>query len=549
MRQIYKEFVEELFNDRGELALFRVTAKEDFNFAYDVIDRLAERSPEKRAMVWCNDKGEEKTFTFKDMKEKSDATASFLQQLGVKKGDRVMLILKRHYEFWFTMLALHKLGAIAIPATNQLMEKDIIYRMNIAGISTIVCTGEGIVSDAVDRAQSQCPTLQTKIMVRGEKEGWLSFNEGIAHAPAFQKQELNITLEDPTLIYFTSGTTGMPKMVAHNFQLPLNHVITAVYWQNVKPDGLHLTISETGWMKAIWGKLYGQWLAEAGIFVYDFDRFHADEILKRIEKYKVTSLCAPPTMFNLLLLEGLEKYDLSSLQHTSIAGEALNPDVFNRFYKATGLKLMEGFGQTEAALMIATLRHMEPKIGSMGKPVPSYGVDLVDKDGNSVPPGTVGEIVVHTESKHPYGLFMNYFHDEERTQAAWHDGLYHTGDMAWKDEDGYYWYVSRIDDVIKSSGYRIGPFEVESVLMEHPAVLECAITGAPDEIRGQVVKATIVLNKNYQASDELKKELQNFVKAKTAPYKYPRIIDFVSELPKTISGKIRRSEIRKSNQQ
>ncbi len=547
MRQIYKEFVEELFNDQGELALFRVTAPDDFNFAYDVVDRLAERSPEKRAMVWCNDHGEEYTFTFKDMKEKSDATAAFLQQLGIKKGDKVMLILKRHYEFWFTILALHKLGAIAIPATNQLQEKDIVYRINVANISMVVCTGEGTVSDEVDKAAAQCPSLKTKVMVRGEKTGWESFNTLLANAPAFIKPELNLTLEDPCLLYFTSGTTGMPKMVAHNFHLPLNHVITAVYWQDVKPDGLHLTISETGWMKAMWGKLYGQWLAEAGIFVYDMDRFHAGEVLKRIEKYKVTSLCAPPTMFNFFLLEGLEKYDLSSLQHTSIAGEALNPDVFNRFYQATGLKLMEGFGQTEAALMIATLRHMEPKIGSMGKPVPSYGVDLLDKEGNSVAAGTVGEIVVKTDdNKHPYGLFMNYYQDEERTNAAWHDGYYHTGDMAWKDEDGYYWYVSRIDDVIKSSGYRIGPFEVESVLMEHPAVLECAITGVPDEIRGQVVKATIVLNPGYEAGEELKKELQNFVKHKTAPYKYPRIIDFVAELPKTISGKIRRSEIRKN---
>lgn len=546
MRQIYKEFVEELYNDRGELARFQVTANEDFNFAYDVIDRLAERSPEKRAMVWCNDHGEERVFTFKDMKEKSDATAAFLQKLGVKKGDKVMLILKRHYEFWFTILALHKLGAITIPATNQLQEKDIVYRINTAKITTVVCTADGVVSDAVDEAAKQCPTLTTKVIVRGKKDGWYNFDEELTNAPAFVKPELNLTAEDVSMIYFTSGTTGMPKMVAHNFLLPLNHVITAVYWQDVKPDGLHLTISETGWMKAMWGKLYGQWLAEAGIFVYDMDRFHAGEVLKKIEQYKVTSLCAPPTMFNFFLLEGLEKYDLSSLQHTSIAGEALNPDVFNRFYQATGLKLMEGYGQTEAALVVGTLRHMEPKPGSMGKPIPAYQVELIDKEGNRVPVGGTGEIVVKTgEDKHPYGLFMNYYQDEERTNAAWHDGYYHTGDMAWQDEDGYYWYVSRIDDVIKSSGYRIGPFEVESVLMEHPAVLECAITGVPDEIRGQVVKATIVLNKEYTAGDELKKELQNFVKQKTAPYKYPRIIDFVSELPKTISGKIRRSEIRK----
>lgn len=546
MSRLYKEFVEETLNNKGEIV--KVTFKKDpyYNFAYDVVDRIARDNPSKLAMIWCNDEGREKYITFAEMKEYSDKTASYFLSLGIKKGDAVMLILKRHYEWWYCMMALHKIGAIAIPVTNQLLTQDIVYRINAASIKAVVATSDGNVSDMVDEAQQQTETLKIKILTKANKEGWHNYEEGIESAPEFRmpEGEERPRAEEIMLMYFSSGTTGMPKMVAHNHYYSLAHIPTAVYWHNVDPDGLHFTVAETGWGKAAWGKLYGQWLAETAVFVYDFDRFNPDEMLKRIEKYKVTSFCAPPTIYRFLIKEDLSQFDLSSVKYCTTAGEALNPEVFNRFRDLTGIKLMEGFGQTETTLCLMTAKWMKPKPGSMGKPSPGYDMDLVDEDGNSVEPGQVGEIVLRIDKEVPAGLMIGYYRDEERTKQAMYDGLYHTGDTAWKDEDGYYWYVGRTDDIIKSSGYRIGPFEVESVIMEHPSVLECAVTGVPDPVRGNLVKATIVLTKGYEPSEELKKEIQDYVKTHTAPYKYPRVIEFVDELPKTISGKIRRTEIR-----
>lgn len=546
MSRLYKEYINETINNRGEVV--KVTFKKDpyYNFAYDVVDRLALENPSKLAMVWCNDQGQEKYITFGEMKEYSDKTASYFLSLGIKKGDAVMLILKRHYEWWYCMMALHKIGAIAIPATNQLLTKDIVYRVNAASVKAVVATSDGNVTEMVDEAQKETETLKIKIVIRAHREGWHNYEEGINSAPQFVRPEgeERPKAEEIMLMYFSSGTTGMPKMVAHNHYYSLAHIPTAVYWHNVDPDGLHLTVAETGWGKAVWGKLYGQWLAETAVFVYDFDRFNSDDLLKRIEKYKVTSFCAPPTIYRFLIKEDLSKYNLSSLKYGTTAGEALNPEVFNRFKELTGIELMEGFGQTETTLCLLTATWMKPKPGSMGKPSPAYEVDLVDEEGNSVEPGQVGEIVLRIDKEKPTGLMIGYYRDEEKTNQAMHDGLYHTGDTAWRDEDGYYWYVGRTDDIIKSSGYRIGPFEVESVIMEHPSVLECAVTGVPDPVRGNIVKATIVLAKGYAPSEELKKEIQEYVKTHTAPYKYPRVIEFVDELPKTISGKIRRTEIR-----
>lgn len=543
MLNIHQKYCKETFFD-GKLCHFEAVYKSDFNFAYDIVDVIAEKEPERRAMVWCNDKGDEKVFTFADIKKYTDQTANMLKSKGINKGDVVMLILKRHYEFWFCLLALHKIGAIAVPGSNLLTEKDLVYRFNIASIKGIICTTESGVIENVIKALPQSPTVRVKISVKDKSPGFMFFDDEL------KKYNSNFTrvkthVEDPMLIYFTSGTTGLPKMVAHNYKYPLGHIITAKYWQAVKPDGLHLTISDTGWMKSMWGKLYGQWFMEAGIFVYDFDKFDSSKILPLFKKYQITTFCAPPTMYRFFIKENLDKYDLSSLTHANIAGEALNPEVFNQFKKATGLKLMEGFGQSETTLMLFNMYGDEPKPGSMGKPSPGYDIDLVDDDGNSVDPGTVGEIVVRTKKSIPCGIFMGYYKDNDKTKSVWHDDLYHTGDTAWKDEDGYFWYVGRKDDIIKSSGYRIGPFEVESVVMELPYVLECAITGAPDPIRGQVIKATVVLTKDYKPSEKLKKDLQNYVKRQTAPYKYPRIVEFVDELPKTISGKIRRRELRK----
>ena len=544
MSLLYKEFVDETFGPNGEVLKFRVKKLERFNFAYDVVDRLAAEKPDKLAMVWCDEADEERFITFAELKRESDRSASLLQSLGIGKGDAVMLILKRHYEFWFCFLGLHKIGAVAVPATNQLLEKDLVYRFDAASIKAVVCTADGHISEFVDAAAAQCPQVQVKVLVRGSRDGWASWEQGMAGAKPFARPAAEPKTSEMMLMYFSSGTTGMPKMVAHNYLYPLAHIPTAVYWQNVRPDGLHLTVSETGWAKSMWGKIYGQWLAESAVFVFDFDRFNAEEMLKRISKYKVTTFCAPPTIYRFLIKQDLSRFDLSSLKYAVTAGEALNAEVYSQFLKSTGLRIMEAFGQTETTVLAGTFYWMSPKPGSMGKPSPGYDVRIVDEAGRDLPAGEVGEIVIRTGEETPAGMLIEYYRDAERTAQAWHDGFYHTGDTAWADEDGYITYVSRVDDIIKSSGYRIGPFEVESVLMEHPAVMECAVTGIPDPDRGQVVKATVVLAKGFSASDGLAHELQEYVKTHTAPYKYPRVIEFVTELPKTISGKIKRMDIR-----
>ena len=526
---------------------FKINVPENFNFGYDVVDAWAEKEPDKKALLWTNDQGEVIQFTFADIKRESDKTASFFASQGIGRGDMVMLILKRHYQFWFSIVALHKLGATVIPATHLLTEKDIIYRCEKADIKAIVATGDEIVINHIQKSLPKCPTLKTLISTGPiVPEGWFDFNKEIDAAAPFVRPELANTNDDVSLMYFTSGTTGNPKMVAHDFTYPLGHIITGSFWHNVKEDSLHLTLADTGWGKAVWGKLYGQWIAGANVFVYDFEKFEPVDVLHMIQKYGITSFCAPPTVFRFLIREDLTKFDISTLKYCTIAGEALNPKVYDEWKRLTGIKLMEGFGQTETTLTIATYPWLEPKPGSMGCKGPAYDIDLLTVDGRWAEDGEQGEIVVRTNGVKPVGLFKEYLKDPELTYEAYHDDIYHTGDVAWRDEDGYFWFVGRTDDVIKSSGYRIGPFEVESALMTHPAVVECAITGVPDEIRGQVVKATIVLSKDYKdkAGEALIKEIQNHVKRVTAPYKYPRIVEFVEELPKTISGKIRRVEIR-----
>ena len=525
---------------------FRIRVPADFNFAYDVVDAYAAEEPDKKALLWTDDRGGEIQFTFADMKRETDRTASYFQSLGIGRGDMVMLILKRRYEFWFSILALHKLGAVAIPATHLLTRKDVVYRCNMAGVKAIVAAGEPVITGHIAAAMPESPTTKLLISVGPEvPEGFLDFHEGIRHAAPFVRPQHVNTNDDIMLMYFTSGTTGEPKMVAHDFTYPLGHISTGCFWHNLHEGSLHLTIADTGWAKAAWGKLYGQWLAGANIFVYDHEKFTPADILRKIGQYRITSLCAPPTIYRFLIREDLSKYDLSSLEYCTTAGEALNGAVYDTFKRLTGVRLMEGFGQTETTLTLATFPWMEPKPGSMGVPNPQYDIDLLTPDGRSAEDGEQGQIVIRTDRGKPLGLFKEYYLNDGMTHEVWHDGVYYTGDVAWRDEDGYFWFVGRADDVIKSSGYRIGPFEVESALMTHPAVVECAITGVPDEIRGQVVKATIILGDKYRprAGEELIRELQDHVKQITAPYKYPRIIEFVDELPKTISGKIIRSKL------
>ncbi len=541
---VSSKFVECTEAQNGALQKIEFKNEDKFNFAFDIVDEIAKKSPEKLAMLHIDKNKVERRFTFNDMKRASNQCANYFKSLGIKKGDRVMLVLKRHYQFWYAILALHKLGAVAIPATNLLQEHDFDYRFNAAEVSAIVCTADGDVAHQVDLAEPASPTLKTKILVGGEREGWHNFDEEFPLFSAhFYRTEDTSCGDDLMLMFFTSGTTGYPKIAAHNYKYALGHYVTAKYWHGVDENGLHFTISETGWGKALWGKLYGQWLCEGAVFTYDFDRFDAADILPMFAKYNITTFCAPPTMLRMMIKQDISQYDLSSIKHMTTAGEALNPEVYRQFEKATGLQIMEGFGQTELTLMIANLMGNSHKLGSMGKPTPAYDVDILDPDGNPVPDGETGEIVVKTSDKVPCGLFAGYYKNKEKTDEVWHDGYYHTGDTAWRDEDGFYWYVGRVDDVIKSSGYRIGPFEIESVIMELPYVLECGVSAAPDEVRGQVVKASIVLVKGTEPTEELKKEIQDYVKHHTAPYKYPRIVVFKDELPKTISGKIQRNKL------
>ncbi len=583
MREINLRYVDEAYDEDGVLTKFDIHCPDDYNFAYDIVDDIAEHDPLRRAMVWCNPEGEEHIFTFADMKTWSDKTANFLAEAGIGAGDKVLVILRRHYQFWFCALALAKLGAVMVPATFMLKEHDMAYRLNGAGIKAVIATAAGDVAQVVDNVLPECPTAETLILVepagaglterdgegnlisgdgpigealsgpdgicaRGiQREDWLDFNTGVrAASEAFERRAT--VAADPMLLYFSSGTSGNPKMVLHDSLYSLGHLITAKHWHNVRPDGIHFTVADTGWGKAVWGKLYGQWIMEACVLTYDFDRFHADEILDLIERYQVTTFCAPPTMYRLMKQADLSQHDISSLEYATTAGEALNPDLFDYWRDEAGITIYEGFGQTETPLTIGNLTNSTPRPGSMGKPVPLYDVALLRDDGTKCAPGETGEICISIDP-HPAGILMEYYQAPEKTAETMHDGWYHTGDTAWEDEDGYYWYVGRNDDVIKSSGYRIGPFEIESVLLEHDAVKECAVTGVPDELRGHAVKATIVLAEGVQGTDALTRELQEWVKSKTAPYKYPRIIEYVEELPRTVNGKIRRVAIREADQQ
>lgn len=581
MRNINLRYVDETYAPDGQLETFSVHYPDNFNFGYDIVDDIAMNDPDRRAMIWCNPEGEEHIFTFADMKRWSDKTANFLVDQGIKRGDYVLVVLRRHYQFWFVATALAKIGAVMVPATFMLKEHDLEYRLNGASISSIICTSVGEISQIADNVIDECHTVTSRILVNGagggttkcddegnliavagtvgaalsgeegicaasiERKGWVDFNSGVrAASEVFERRDT--VAADPMLMYFSSGTSGNPKMVLHNSGYAVAHLITAKHWHNVQPDGVHFTIADTGWGKAVWGKYYGQWLMEACVLTYDFDRFNAGEILSLISKYQVTTLCCPPTMYRLMMSENFDAYDLSSLQYSTTAGEALNPDLFNFWKEHTGLTIYEGFGQTETPLTIANLKHSTPRSGSMGKPVPLYNVEIQRDDGSRCNTGETGEICIRMEPR-PAGIMMEYYRDPEKTANAIYDGWYHTGDTAWVDEDGYFWYVGRNDDVIKSSGYRIGPFEIESELLEHEAVRECAVTGVPDPVRGFAVKATVVLADGFTGSDELTRELQAWVKHRTAPYKYPRIVEYVDALPKTVNGKIRRVAIRQKD--
>ncbi len=539
-----EKFVRGEEDENGALEKLVYEHDDEFNFAFDVVDTLGREKGDELAMIHVSNDLQERRFTFRDMKDASSQAANYFTSLGIKRGDRVMLVLKRHYQFWFAILGLHKIGAIAIPATNQLTAHDYAYRFTAAGVSAILCTADGDAAAQVEQGERDAQVSLTKIIVNGEREGWRAFDEEYAlFSRRYRRRSNSPCGDEPMLLFFTSGTTGYPKIAMHSYRYALGHYVTAKYWHTAGPGGLHFTISETGWGKALWGKLYGQWMCESAVFVYDFDRFDAKKILPMFGRYGITTFCAPPTMYRMLLQEDLGQYDLRSLRHATAAGEAMHPDEARNFYLQTGLRVAEGFGQTEMTLGIASLAGNELKPGSMGKPIPGYGIDLADSEGRSVPVGETGEIVIHTDKGVPCGLFLGYYNDPELTKKAWHDGLYHTGDLAWRDEDGFYWYVGRTDDVIKSSGYRIGPFEIESVILELPYVLECGVSAVADELRGQVVKASIVLSKDIAPSDELKKEIQRYVKEHTAPYKYPRVVEFRQELPKTISGKIIRAQL------
>ena len=542
--RVWQNFVEPTEDENGVLKAISFKDENKFNFAFDIIDRLGREKPDKLAMLHISKDKTERRFSFQDMKDASNQTANYFRALGIKKGDKVLLILKRHYQFWFSMLALHKLGAVAIPASNQLKEHDLTYRINKAGVKMVVCTADDGVPGEIDKAAAHCPSLQHKLIVGGNREGWRSFNDEYQ----FYTRHLDRPADAPCgddlmLMYFTSGTTGNPKLAMHNYKYPLGHFITAKYWHCVNPEGLHLTVADSGWAKCAWGKLYGQWLCEAGLFVYDFDRFDANDILPMFAKYGITTFCAPPTILRMMIKQDLSRFDLSTIEHMSTAGEALNPEVFRQFEKATGLQIMEGFGQSETTVALANLAGTKARLGSMGKPVPLYDIHLLDREGNEASVGETGEIVINLAHGHPCGLTVGYYEDPEKNAECFAGGWYHTGDTAWRDEDGYFWYVGRVDDLIKSSGYRIGPFEIENVIMELPYVLECGVSAMPDEVRGQVVKASIVLVKGTEGTEELKKEIQNYVKKRTAPYKYPRVVIFREELPKTASGKIQRNKL------
>ena len=542
---LYKQYLRETVDDRGIVTDAHIECPDDFNFAYDIVDRIAAEEPGRRALQWCSITGKERTFTFGDISRLSNKAANYLTSQGIRKGDLVLVVVKHSYQFWYLSVALHKIGAVMVPATFMLRKHDIEYRVRAAGIKACVCTTTCDIADQVD-ISVDIPTLERKFILNGQRDGWLDFDAGVEAAPE-EWTRVPTKKTETMLMYFTSGTAGDPKGVMHDFSYPLGHILTAKNWYCVDPDGLHFTIADTGWIKCAWGKLYAPWMLEAGIFVYEFEKFDPSDIMDKIEKHRITTLCSPPTMFRMFLNAGVKGHDLSSLKHTGIAGEALSPDTYKKWYAETGLKLMEAFGQTETPPIVGTWKGMEPKPGSMGVPSPLFDVDLVDTEGRSVPPGVDGEIIVRLGQREP-GITIGFLGNEQKNHELNVEKVHHTGDVAWKDEDGYYWYVGRNDDIIKSSGYRISPFEIESVLMHHPAVLECAVTGIPDPVRGQLVKATIVLREGFTGDEVLAKELQNYVKKETAPYKYPRAVEFVKTLPKSTSGKIMRRTIRKNDE-
>lgn len=538
---LWKDYLREEKDTQGRTVKAHVDVPDGFNFAYDVVDRIAVSEPDRRALQWCSVSGEERMLTFGDIKRLSDKTANYLSSMNISRGDYVLVVVKHSIQFWYLSIALHKIGAVMVPATFMLRKHDIEYRVRAAGIKACICTATCDIPEQVDISED-VPSLKTKFIINGSRDGWVDFDAGVEAASDRWSRVPNIST-DIMLMYFTSGTAGDPKMVQHDFSYPLGHILTAKNWYCVEPDGLHFTIADTGWIKCAWGKLYAPWMLEAGIFVYEFDKFDPSDIMDKIEKYRITTLCSPPTMFRMFLNAGVDGHDLSSLKHTGIAGEALSPNTYDLWLEHTGLRLMEAFGQTETPPIIGTWEGYIPKPGSMGVPSPLFDVDLVDPDGNSVPAGVDGEIIVRLKNREP-GITVGYLKNDRGNKELHEDLIHHTGDVAWRDEDGYLWYVGRNDDIIKSSGYRISPFEIESVLMHHPSVLECAITGVPDPIRGQLVKATVILRSGYEGDDALAKELQNYVKKGTAPYKYPRIVEFVKELPKSTSGKIMRRTIR-----
>ena len=546
MRNINLRYVRETYDENGLLTHMDIDCPDSFNFAYDIVDDIAVNDPDRKAMIWVDDFGREKVFTFADIKRLSDKTCNYFAAKGIKKGDFVLLVLKDNYQFWYIITALHKMGAVPVPATFMLKPHDIDYRIRAAGIKAAVVTVLTDAADSFDAAECT-KDLACKFIVGGRREGWSDFDSEMEQYPD-RWERVPTHKTDRFLMYFTSGTSDNPKMAVHDQTYPLGHTLLGKHWHQIDPDGIHWTVADTGWAKTAWGRIYSVWIMEGCTFVYEFDRFDPHKILGMIEKYRITTFCCPPTMFRFYLNAGVEGYDLSSLKNCCIAGEALNPDTYNKWYEATGLKLMEAFGQTESSVIVGTLRGMTPKPGSMGKPSPQYHVEIVGEDGRPCDVGEEGEIVVSIEPRVP-GIFKEYYRDPEKTAATLRDGWHHTGDVAWKDEDGYYWYSGRNDDIIKSSGYRISPFEVESCVLEHPAVLECAVTGVPDPVRGNLVKATIVLREKYSPSEELKKEIQEYVKHNTAPYKYPRAIEFVGELPKSISGKIKRNAIRRKDRE
>lgn len=541
---VWEDYIDVREGENGALESLSFKNTDTFHFAFDIVDRIGREQPGKLAMLHLDREHTERRFTFADLSRASNRAANYFRSLGIGRGDRVLLLLKRHYQFWIALLGLMKIGAVSIPAPCQLRAHDISYRLGAAGITAVVATADGDIAAEVDAAAAEAGVPLTRILVDGKRDGWRDFDgEYPLFTGKFERPADAPSGDSLMLMYFTSGTSGNPKIAAHDYRYPLGHFHTAKYWHCVNPDGLHLTVADTGWAKAAWGKIFGQWLCEAPIFVYDFDRFDAADILPMFAKYHITTFCAPPTILRMMVKEDISRYDLSSVEHMTTAGEALNPEVFRLFEAATGLQIMEGFGQSETTCVIANLVGTRARLGSMGKPVPLYRVALLDGDGRPVPDGEVGEICIDVSEGAPCGLFRGYYHDDEKTAECWHDGYYHTGDTAWRDEDGYYWYVGRTDDLIKSSGYRIGPFEIENVLMELPYILECGVSAAPDPVRGQVVKASIVLTRGAAPTEELKKEIQNYVKERTAPYKYPRIVVFREELPKTTSGKIQRNKL------